>query len=85
MATSLAPLALLEAALSIVKLASRTENALVDCDKSEFTPGQCIPSEATELKVPFFLYNPAMFSLYANCDHTTFGNTKHSNALYFTP
>merc|ERR1740130_1696102 len=34
-------------------------------------------------EVPFFLYNPASFSLYSDCDRTTFGNTKHSAALYF--
>ena len=36
-----------------------------------------------ELEVPFFMYNPDKFSLYSDCDRTTFGNPKHSAALYF--
>ena len=39
--------------------------------------------EAADIEVPFFMYNPALFSLYSDCDRTTFGNTKHSAALYF--
>ena len=52
------------------QLAVRTESALM-------------APEALELEVPFFMYNPTAFSLYSDCDRTTFGNTKHSAALYF--
>jgi hypothetical protein len=52
------------------QLAVRTESALM-------------APEALELEVPFFMYNPDKFSLYSDCDRTTFGNTKHSAALYF--
>ena len=81
---SLAPLAVLDAAApSVIRLASRTENTLVDCDASSIPPCKPGHDPATELTVPFFMYNPSSFSLYSNCDHSTFGNTKHSNALYF--
>ena len=53
------------------QLAVRTSTALM------------APGEAMELEVPFFMYNPDKFSLYSDCDRTTFGNTKHSAALYF--
>ena len=55
----------------IAELAVHSESALV------------ARGEAMDLEVPFFLYNPAGFSLYSDCDRTTFGNTKHSAALYF--
>jgi hypothetical protein len=45
--------------------------------------GALVAPEALELEVPFFMYNPDKFSLYSDCDRTTFGNTKHSAALYF--
>ena len=47
------------------------------------TQGALVAPEALELEVPFFMYNPDKFSLYSDCDRTTFGNPKHSAALYF--
>jgi hypothetical protein len=68
---SLAALLCATHVIAIAELAVHTKSALV------------ANGEASELEVPFFMYTPEKFSLYSGCDRSTFGNTKHSAALYF--
>ena len=69
---------------TLTLLCAATRSAALLAEPAVHTESALVaPGEAMELEVPFFMYTPENFSLYTECDRTTFGNTKHSAALYF--